>query len=194
MNLHTGLKRSGISWDIFLIACLGLSLSINVILGWKIKRLGAISAPSIQAHIGMSVPSLRVKTTSGKTHELSLSNNRPSILYIFRPGCRWCAANLENIRSLSLHEQTTTDFFGLSTSPDGLDEYLKKNPLPFPIYIVDDSSELKSVDFVGTPQTIEISPDKKVIHNWVGAYASGVATSIEQRFHIKLPGLFVTHG
>jgi hypothetical protein len=80
-------------------------------------------------------------------------------------------------------------FIGISTTDEGLKTYLAQFPLPFPVYIVNESSELSKLDLIGTPQTIELSPDGKIQHNWVGAYRPDIAASIENRFLVKPPGM-----
>jgi hypothetical protein len=41
----------------------------------------------------------------------------------------------------------------------------------------------------GTPQTIVISTDGKVLQNWVGAYADKQQMEVEKFFGLTLPGL-----
>lgn len=174
--------------DVVLLLFLGLSLSLNVFLGWKVIALTPRSA-SKQASIGTVVPILRARDTSGKSMELSFRKDRPTIIYIFRPGCKWCAANLDNIRILSQERKSTVDFVGISTTDKGLNEYLRKYPLPFPAYVLSETAVLSRMDFVGTPQTVEVSPLGTITNNWTGAYGATTAASIEHRFGVKLPGL-----
>ena len=146
--------------DLLLISCLAVSLAGNVLLGWRVKSL-SLGTPPRQAHDGMSVE-LKVRTLSGQINSLAFSKNQPTILYVFRPDCQWCAANLDNIRSFSRQRATTVQFIGISTTDEGLKTYLAQFPLPFPVYIVNESSELSKLDLIGTPQTIELSPDGKI--------------------------------
>jgi hypothetical protein len=181
--------RVGSLWvDIVLILFLAISLAGNVVLGWKVKSLLALVPPT-EAHVGMPISDLKVKTLSGQMSSVPLSAGRATLLYIFKPNCRWCAANLDNIRSLSSQGAAEEQFIGLATTDENLDAYLQKSPLPFPVYVIDDPAQLVKLDFIGTPQTVEISPMGKVLHNWVGAYTPEIAASIESRFSAKLPGL-----
>jgi hypothetical protein len=45
-----------------------------------------------------------------------------------------------------------------------------------------------------TPQTIIISPDGRVMKNWVGAYGESLRPEVEAYFGIKLPGLTAGDG
>jgi hypothetical protein len=41
----------------------------------------------------------------------------------------------------------------------------------------------------GTPQTLVVSEDGKVMKNWKGAYMSNIQKEVEDYFHIDLPGI-----
>jgi hypothetical protein len=177
------------SWpDIFLACFLAISLAGNVIQGWKVKSLMSL-VPRSEAHTGMLVSRLNARSVSGSFQPLSFGQGKTVILYFFKPKCRWCATNIENIRSFSRQRSDDIRFIGIATTGEGLPTSLEKLPLPFPIYVIDDPSELRQVDFLGTPQTVEISPSGKVVNNWVGAFQPSTAAAIEKRFAIHLPGL-----
>jgi len=144
------------------------------------------AAPSQETRVNIPFPSLDVTRLSGDRVELSLSKERPTIIYIFRPNCSWCAANLDNIRSFSLQRGKTIDVIALSTTRQGVDDYVKMYPLPFPTYILDDPNSLLQVGFVATPQTIEVSSSGTIQHSWVGAYGMDTVNAIENHFHVKL--------
>jgi hypothetical protein len=48
---------------------------------------------------------------------------------------------------------------------------------------------LKAYKLRSTPQTIVVSPEGKVLQNWVGAYVGGQKSQVEAFFHVSLPGL-----
>lgn len=142
----------------------------------------------------MLVSRLNVRTVQGSIQPLLFGQGTTVILYIFKPGCHWCAANIENIRSFNRQRSRDTRFIGIATTGEGLPASLEKFPLPFPVYVLDDCSEFKKVDFLGTPQTIEIAPSGKIVNNWVGAFQPSTAAAIEERFGIHLPGLVSKEG
>jgi hypothetical protein len=172
--------------DFLLLLFLAFSLSLNVFLGWKIK---SANVPPEEARVGMVIPALQVISVSGAVSELKISKEHTTIFYIFRPGCMWCAANLDNIRAFSQQDGAKVNFVGISTTQEGLKDYLTKNPLPFPSYVLSEPPKLSIFDVAGTPQTVEVSSSGKVQHNWIGAYRPEIAASIAGRFHLKLPGL-----
>jgi len=59
----------------------------------------------------------------------------PTVLYIYRPTCGWCAKNLQNIKELAQHvQQTGGRVIGLSLETDGLEQYVQKSDMGFPSY------------------------------------------------------------
>lgn len=58
-----------------------------------------------------------------------------------------------------------------------------------PVY--KDLTELSKLTYKlgATPQTIVVSPEGKVIKNWMGAYSGDKAREVEEYFNVRLPGL-----
>ena len=48
---------------------------------------------------------------------------------------------------------------------------------------------LKTYKLGSTPQTIVISPEGKVLQDWVGAYVGDQKSQVEAFFQVTLPGL-----
>jgi hypothetical protein len=59
--------------------------------------------------------------------------------------------------------------------------------LIIPVYTIEHSQETSLLS--GTPQTLVITNDGKIIKNWFGAYAGKLQIELEQYFQLKLPGL-----
>lgn len=113
----------------------------------------------------------------------------PTVLYVFTPQCHWCSENLDNIRVLAKETRGKYKLIGLSLNNEGLEDYLQKTKLDFPVYRDIPSNVKSAYKFGGTPQTIVISPEGKVIKNWVGVYTDDVASEVEGYFKLSLPGL-----
>jgi hypothetical protein len=80
-------------------------------------------------------------------------------------------------------------FIGLSLTREKLSEYLNSHEYGIPVY-TDLSNDFKtSYKLAGTPQTIVMSTDGKVIKSWTGAYSGPLKTEIEEYFNVTLPGL-----
>jgi hypothetical protein len=48
---------------------------------------------------------------------------------------------------------------------------------------------VKNYKLGSTPQTIVISPEAKVLQDWIGAYVGDQKSQVEAFFHVSLPGL-----
>ena len=167
------------------------STALNVLLSQKVRYLtGELSAAESQGRLneGESVPLLKAKDLTGNPAIISYSeNSQPTVLYIFTPQCHWCLENINNIKLLANETRGKYRLIGLSLNKNELDAYIEKNNLSFPVY-TDISSEVKSsYKFGGTPQTLVVSPEGKVLKNWIGVYTDDVASEVESYFNISLP-------
>jgi peroxiredoxin len=165
------------------------SVVLNVFLAQKVRELTTTindSRAEMRLDEGETVPILKVNELTGKTITISFSEiSQPTILYIFTPQCHWCFENLDNLKILEKQSQGKFRLIGLSLNKDELENYIQKNGIDFPIYTV--STEVQSVyKFGGTPQTLVVSPDGKVIKNWTGIYVDEVGSEVESYFNFKL--------
>jgi hypothetical protein len=165
--------------DVVLVIVLVLSLSGNVFLGWEVQALKG-KVPMREAKINISLPAENATDLAEETSPLKLDLTRKNILYIFKPNCVWCGANWNAIRALYAQGNSSVNFIGISTTKVDLSGYLKQYPLPFPVYVVDDKLFLSQIDFRGTPQTLLVTPQGIIIHNWVGAYDSSTVNAISK--------------
>ena len=140
--------------------------------------------------VGAPVPPILAKRLDGQAEVIVYERSaHPTLLYVFTPPCAWCARNLDNFKTLVDKESGGYRILALSLSNEGLAEYVAKNELNVPVYS-DLSRETKNAyKMPGTPQTIVVSPDGRVLQNWIGAYVGEQQKQIESFFQIKLPGL-----
>jgi peroxiredoxin len=177
---------------------LGVSLVTNLLLAYKIKRLNesleALTAPPPALQIGVTVAPIKAHGLDGQPAVISYAGAaQPVVLYVFTPQCSWCAHNLANLKTLLAQKQGAYRFVGLSLTDKDLNEYVAKNQLSCPIYFNPAEETLQEYKLGSTPQTIVISPEGKVLKNWVGAYTGEQQAEIEQFFGISLPGMTPGH-
>ncbi len=96
---------------------------------------------------------------------------------------------MDNLKTLVGKERGHYRFIGLSLSEEKLREYVARNELKLPVYSSLSPETLKTYKLGSTPQTIVISPEGKVLHDWVGAYVGEQKSEVEAFFHITLPGI-----
>ena len=178
-----------------LVILLLSSKGINVLLTRRISDLRAAirmlkqeisAAASLQK--GKLFPSIQAQDVGGKPVSFDpLGDNKPTILYVFSPQCDWCTRNLDNIKALAEGTSEKYKLMGLSTSINGLKDYVVEHGLGFPVYAMQpsDRSRLRT----GTPRTLIMSTDGKIIENWFGAYGGELQNKVEEYFQITLPGV-----
>lgn len=168
------------------------SASINVLLARKVQRLTRVVdliRADAKLAIGASVPPIAVKALDG--HPLAINydpTDPPTLLYVLTPSCGWCIKNLANIKALAEQAHTRFRIIGLSLSSDNLRDYVISANLTFPVYEIS-AEGARAYKLGGTPQSLVISPDGKVLKNWGGAYTGTVQKEIEEYFGVRLPGL-----
>ena len=174
-----------------------ISLTLNAFLSRRLYKLTSGHAVLMASRMadhrlkpGVVVPPIAAKRLGGQPGVISYSGvEQSTVLYAFTPQCSWCARNLNNLKALLDKEGGQYRFIGLSLSEERLPEYVAKYNLSFPVYSGLSPDTLKTYELGGTPQTIVISPEGKVLQDWVGAYVGDQKSQVEVFFHIALPGL-----
>lgn len=186
----SGLTRKN---DVFLLLLLTASLSLNVYLGWSLKRLRSFVPPPpnpINLPSGMTVQPVTAVGLSGKQEAISYADaGKPTVFYVFSPSCVWCDRNTQNINALAGMKGESFRFIGLSLAEEGLAAYVQSHHLTFPVYKNLTPEAVKMLGLGTTPQTIVISPDGQVLKNWSGAYVKPLQPQVEEFFGVRLPGL-----
>ena len=114
---------------------------------------------------------------------------RPTLVYVLKPSCPWCNRNVANINALAGFAKSKYEVVGISLSPDGLREHVSASQYQFPIVAEIPATTAVELKLGGTPQTIVISRESKVIRSWIGAYSGATAVAIQDFFGFTLPGL-----
>jgi len=96
---------------------------------------------------------------------------------------------MDNFKALVDQENSQYRFIAVSLSRHGLAEYVAKNDLNLPVYTDLSAETQKAYKLGGTPQTIVVSPEGRLLQNWGGAYVGDQKAQVEAFFNIKLPGL-----
>jgi cytochrome c biogenesis protein CcmG/thiol:disulfide interchange protein DsbE len=176
-----------------LAALLLCSVAINVMLAWRVGQLkNAITHMKSEGRLaeGTSLPSIAAIGLDNTPVTITYSENGlPTVLYVFTPGCSWCLRNLPNIKALAEHGRNEYRFIGLSLSEDNLREYVAHQNFNFPIYSGISHEAVKAYRLSGTPQTIILSPEGRVLKTWSGAYIEDVQKEVEAYFQVHLPGI-----
>ena len=181
---------------ITLFVVLSASLTLNVVLGLKLRNAGP--APVAAWTISPGVPQkarlsgLPVIGADGAPKLLGFSRDRSTILYVFAPRCRYCAMNLANLKAVAEATKATHDFVAVSNTSAEFVEYMQATPMPGPAYVLDPTrlaAETPARYFDPTPQLVVVSPDGRVERVWLGVLREAAQTDVERHFGITLPGV-----
>jgi hypothetical protein len=181
-------------------SCLAILLltaaAINVLLAREITGLTAVirqlkleGRMAWQPHTGQIVPPIEARRMDGTRIKLDsiIAGDKPTIVYVFSPSCKWCDRNLENIRAVAARMGEKFQLVGLSVTERNLQEYVARSGLAFPVYAMMPSNESNLSR--GTPRTLVVSREGEVIASWFGAYGGGLRKKVEEYFQLSLPGL-----
>jgi peroxiredoxin len=190
-------RRLGIGALVWTLAILAGSLSLNVVLGFKVRTLRGMTRfpePAMRLGPGTAVPTLELNDIGGRKVTLRLSDptQRTVVLYIFTPSCGWCKRNLANITTLAGLAGSRYRFIGVSLTSDGLANFATSHDLRFSVYSVRSRAVANRLGLGATPQTVAVSRAGKVLVSWVGAYGGSVLSAVEAYFRVPLPGLGTT--
>lgn len=190
MRLNERSKLAAIS--IFLTTLVLILAGINIVLSLRLRAVTARHETAPQDRmlaVGTKMPPLIAKDSSGIVNRIPSESLTPTIVYVFTPRCTWCAKNLENLKALARHTQRQYRWIGLSLSSHQLAEYVQRNGIEFPIFSEPSEETIRSYKLGGTPTTIVLAPDGRILRQWIGAYGARSGPELERFFKLKLPGL-----
>jgi hypothetical protein len=170
------------------------SMGLNLLLGYEVRDLRIHFLLPVRTDVatvvGASVFSLQASDTGGRPIRIDFSSQpKPTVLYVLNPKCHWCARNVDNIKALAKLAGDRYRFLGLSLDEGTLKEYAKSQQLGFPIYSISSYGMLPQLELGGTPETIVVSENGKVLRAWLGGLTGDELKDVEKYFAVSLPGL-----
>lgn len=173
------------------VVLLTCSVGINLLLGLRVSKLEH-GIESLEfgngLYVGTTVPPIKGRLLGAHPGGLDFSRSKvPTLLYVFRPDCGWCEKNLSNLRALIAASGPRYRIVGLSLpSATSLNLYLQMTELRFPVYADVSEDSIEAYRLGGTPETILVSPQSKVLGSWIGAYRGPLLTDIENHLGVRL--------
>jgi Thioredoxin-like len=173
-----------------LVSLLALSGCVNMLLASKVSTLRAENSSLEEGKslgVGAVVDQIQVSDFNNTAINITFSNQSlPTVLYLFSPQCIWCARNLNNIKALEVDLRNKYRFVGVSLSNKGVEEYVQKNDITFPVYRGIDPHARTLLGLGGTPQTVVISTNGRIISNIRGAYSKTRKVEIEKALQVSI--------
>lgn len=165
--------------DLVLAVLLLISVGLNLFYSYGPPALARASAEQQRLWSpGTAAPPLAV--WNGVSEEVLhwKASSRPTLLYVFRADCGWCARNVTSLADAIRLASGKFDVVLLSI--DGTDkpiasEYLS---LGVPTYWISGATAAQGYRLTATPQTIVINPRGEVAYFWRGAYRGQIGRDV----------------
>jgi hypothetical protein len=184
-------NNSGRRFQILTVSLLVISVALNVALARRNKglRTALLLVKAEQSlTIGSSLPPIEAFDLAHNLQVLKYDPaNSPTVFYVFSPQCGWCAKNASNLRILSERLKGRYRLIGLSLSSAGVDEYVAQQGMDFPVYTNLSPQSVMAYRLGGTPTTIVVSAEGKLLGEWKGAYMGDAKREIEEYFDVSFP-------
>lgn len=182
--------KIGKAIDAGLIVAAGTVAASTLFLALQIKHASPPAPAPTQLTAGSVMPALVGRGLNGVGASVTYgSDRRPTVLYVFSPGCAWCRRNMANLHALMQADRDRFRWVGVSLVADGVQPYLAANRLAFDQVVANPSPASRAAYHLGpTPDTFVLGPDGRLEKLWPGAYGRESArASIASFFGVSLP-------
>lgn len=175
----------------FLMVLLLASLALNIFLGVKTQRLGYRLEEQKsfgKIPVGAAVAPLHVFNVTDQQETINFGDSgKPTVVYVFSPSCVWCERNTESLKTLVGLKSDSFRFLAVSLMDTSLAKYSERHRLGIPVYKNLSLDNIRDLRLKSTPQTLVISPEGRVLQNWIGAYLGETRKEVETFFSVHLP-------
>lgn len=177
--------------SVSLCALLVVSVVLNLKLAQEVKSLNQtielVKRDGLLKE-GAAVPPISASAVDGSAALIRFDSvDVPTVIYVFTPGCGWCVRNLDAAKTLAEKLKGRYRVLGLSLSSDGIKRHVTEAGLSFPVYTDISLNTRTAYHLGGTPDTIVVSVQGKVIKHWQGAYVGLTKKEVESYFDVSLP-------
>jgi len=174
-----------------LLILIASSLTLNVALTARVQRqrnLIKVLTPAPALKVGDQVGTLTGTTLQGESVSLVPAEHPGLVLYVYTATCGWCIKNANNMReTLRAARMRGLTVYALALDKKGAKEFLDGHGVNADIIVPSEASR-EAFSLGGTPQTLIIGPDGRIVKNWRGAFNKSTAADVESYFKISLPG------
>ncbi len=169
-----------------LLIVLFVSVAMNVSQARKIQSL--VETPmSVRSRVGDVAPPITGTGRDNKPITIDFKG-QPTVLYFFSPTCGWCERNWDNVKALALASRGQFRLVGLAAESD-LATFAQQRGLDFELVGGISTNARVAFGLGGTPQTLVVSSQGRISHEWSGAFDGRRKRAIETFFEVDLPGV-----
>lgn len=172
-----------------LIVLLLISATLNVALATALQERKRGVAVGLDP--GTELSPLAGVTPEGRDLVIDYSSDsRPTVLYYFSPACAWCERNWPNVRALTTATSDRFRWIGVSAATtEDLAAFTAARRLDLEVITALAPELISEYRLTGTPNTLVVGSDGRLVKGWVGAFQGELAGEIEAFFGTELPGL-----
>jgi peroxiredoxin len=172
-----------------LLILFAASIALNFFLIARVHQLSQKPNSHQLLAAGAAAPVIEAQTVEGVPATIDYSATRlPTVLYVFTPQCPWCKRNLPDLHALAGQAGNKYRLIGISLTDRDLKPYIDTQHLDFPVYTHLSDATISAYQMGGTPATIVVSPQGRILNSWVGAYEDDIKGKIESSLQVSLPG------
>lgn len=162
------------------------SLGANLWLSHRLRSAERAILKSSRLSPGELVPVFDAKLENGQTIHLGWEGRRKTLLYYFDPDCLWCMRNAEAFGTLIGQLGASIEVYSYTSSLRGVEEF-KRQARHTAKVLTDDREDLRRLlRLRGTPQTLVIDANGRVLKNWEGVYRGSNRVEIQEYFHVRI--------
>jgi hypothetical protein len=164
-----------------------VSISLNVVQSHRLRAAGR--GVEVDLRTGTAVPLVDGTSVTGESRQIRYgAGTLPTIVYFFNPRCGWCERNWDSLATLERATRGRYRLIAVTTAkPDDYRAWAAKLPVET-MWRISEASR-QAYRFSGTPHTLVVSPEGRVVTSWVGAYTGAAKTRVERFFRVSLPEL-----
>ncbi len=163
-----------------------ISVGLNLALSQELRA--ARRQPEGGAAAGAILPPISGLTPNGVPLTIRPLADLPTVFYYFSAACGWCDRNWANVEALVKQTSGRYRVVGVAATED-VPAAIRDREISLTILTAVGADTLAAYGFRGTPQTVVIGQDGRVLKSWRGAYQGDQAESIADFFGITMPGL-----
>lgn len=172
-------------FDALFLTALVASVGLNLV---QLRQMRSLRDEA-SLHVGARMPAIEATRLDGLRARIEVEGALPTLLYVFSPSCGWCDRNHASVSALAAALGGRYRVVGLSLTDRGLHEYLRRNQVPFEVYVNPSAEAVSVYRMDRTPQTILLSSSGRIERVWQGAFVGRQQAEIEEYFRIRLPTL-----
>lgn len=173
MDTRSLLRRAPVA--LLLTSSLVLNVALLARVTVQRERIVALT-PKPALKVGAQMGPVTGADGSGTAIVVDTALSAATLLYVFTPECGWCQRNAANIKHVvAAARRRGMNVYALSLVQKDAARFLSDDGLDIP-WMVPSAATKTAYSLGGTPETIILSGDGRIVKAWRGAYVGSRTT------------------